>query len=68
MKETEVIKYQEDLEKRYFIMVDIVTLRKTIEDLNRYQLIKYTMTYDYRLQIIAESLISMINKYKCRYA
>lgn len=68
MKETEVIKYQEDLEKRYYIMVDIVTLRKTIEDLNRYQLIKYTMTYDYRLQIIAESLISMINKYKCRYA
>jgi hypothetical protein len=68
MKEKEVIKYQEDLEKRYFIMVDIVTLRKTIEDLNRYQLIKVTMTYDYRLQIIAESLISMINKYKCRYA
>lgn len=68
MKEKEVIKYQEDLEKRYFIMVDIVTLRKTIEDLNRYQLIKAAMTYDYRLQIIAESLISMINKYKCRYA
>jgi len=68
MKVKEVIKYQKDLEQKYFIFVDKGTLKKVIIELQAFEQIRSSMAYDHKLDIIANYLIHIVNRYKYKYA
>lgn len=67
MKESLILKYQEDLEKKYYIFVDTVTLRNTIEELKIYHGFNHVIEYEKSLDLVAQRLMSIFIKYKYKY-
>lgn len=67
-KESEVIKLHKDLEQRYFIFIDKRTLSNIYYELLELQAINRKMDYEYKLNVIAEFIMHLLQKYKRRYA